>query len=175
MYRLSCRIGGLRTVRAGEIVVSRLALSFGTMSLLGVLMFGCKPAGQSGIPGKYVADYDLAREEVTLDANGTFTQKVVFKATSKVDTSKGKWSYEPEISYLRFDEHFMLVTDGFRHFRPDYDKPNGGDTLLPNNRRFGSASFGTEEGVLWVKCEPAPASPKGSASESNDTAKQKER
>jgi hypothetical protein len=148
-------------------------LLFSTTALLGVLMFGCKPKTKSDLPGKYVADYDLAKEEITLNADGTFTQKVVLKATSKVDTTKGTWSYDPEDGYLTFDKHFMRVMNGFAKLRPNYNRPNDGLTCLPTGRWFGRILIGTSKYIIYTKCEPAPASSKGSAPETKDATKQK--
>lgn len=57
----------------------------GLICFLVLLMFGCKPKNQSELYGTYIADYDIAKEKLTLNKDGTFVQEVTLKAISKID------------------------------------------------------------------------------------------
>jgi hypothetical protein len=175
MFKLSPCTGVLQTHdsrHTGHILASRSLLLFTTVAILGAIMFGCKPKSQSDLYGRYIADYDLAKEELTLNADGTFTQKVVLKATSKVDTSKGTWIFRQKEGYLVFDKNFMNVMNGFAELRPNYNRPNEGTTCLPVGRWFGRIMIGTSKYIVYTKCVPAPASSKDSAPEKRDATQQ---
>ena len=47
------------------------------------------------IPGTYLADYGLAKDTVVLAPNGKFVQTVKVRATGKVASSRGTWTYDP--------------------------------------------------------------------------------
>ena len=112
-------------------------------------ILGCKVNDQSELYGTYNADYAIAKEELTLHKNGTFTQKVTLKATSKIDTTNGTWIYDPPSGYLRFS-NFMNVVKRFRELNPDYSK-NPEDAVLPASKYFGFVMLGAAEGVLYKK------------------------
>lgn len=109
---------------------------------------------QSGLSGTYLADYEFAKEKLTINDDGTFIQEVTLKASSKVDVAKGTWSYNPKRGYFRFDHNFMFVLDGARRLKPDYAKPrDSGVVLLPARRWFFRISLGSCEGILYKKSD----------------------
>ncbi|HAF15737.1 MAG TPA: hypothetical protein DHU55_06000 [Blastocatellia bacterium] len=115
-------------------------------------MFGCGKVKSAGeLYGTYVADYKVAREKVILNPDGTFTQEVTIKATSKVDVAKGRWSYDSKSGYVTFDGGFMVVLDGFHQFDPDYRKPKPGVVSEPAGKVLGHLSFGVAEGIIYKK------------------------
>jgi len=121
------------------------------MLLLSILsMFSCKPS-QSELYGIYVADYDVGKERLTLDKDGTFKQEVTLKATSEVTVSKGTWTYNPKTGYVSFNENFMLVLNGFRKLNPNYAHPKPGGVSYPVDKYFGRISLGVAEGILYRK------------------------
>lgn len=109
-----------------------------------------KPKSASNLVGNYEADYDVAREKVTLNSDNTFVQEVTLKSTGKVDVSKGPWKYDPKDSYVTF-ENFMAVLDGFRKLNPNYAHPEPGLTSEPVDSYFGRIYIGSSEGVLYKK------------------------
>jgi len=116
-------------------------------------MFACKPKSQTELYGTYVADYDVAKEKLTLNKDGTFVQEVMLKATSKVDIAKGTWIYDPKTGYVSFEEKFMLVLDGFRKLNPDYAHPKPGGVSEPVDKYFGRILLGAAEGILYKKVD----------------------
>ena len=113
----------------------------------------CKVKNQSEFYSTYLADYNVAKEKLTLNKDGTFVQEVTLKATSKIDIAKGKWSYNAETGYVTFYENFMIVLNGFRKLNPDYTHPKPGFVIIPAAKLFGNIELGTYERVLYKKIE----------------------
>ena len=111
----------------------------------------CKVKNQSEFYSTYLADYNVAKEKLTLDRDGTFVQEVTLKATSKVDVAKGTWTYNTKSGYVTFNENFMGVLDGFRKLNPDYTHPKPGIVVQPVLRLFGRVQIGSNEGILYKK------------------------
>lgn len=129
-------------------VVSRIFIAF----LLVLSVVACKLNDQSSLYGTYFADYDVAREKLTLNKNGTFVQEVTLKATSKIDIAKGTWAYNTESGYVTFHGGLMGVLDGFRKFNPDYAHPTkSGSAVQPVLKLFGRIRIGSNEGILYRK------------------------
>jgi len=105
------------------------------------------------IYGMYVADYEVASEQLTINRDGTFLQKVTLKTNQKVDRAEGKWTYDLEDRYLRLDNNFMVVVDGFMEFNPNYLQPKKGIAALPTGKFLGNIRIGTSEGVLYKKID----------------------
>jgi len=110
-----------------------------------------KPKSASDLVGNYEADYDVAREKVTLNNDNTFVQEVTLKSTGKVDVAKGTFTYYPRTGYVTFNENYMIVIDGFRKLNPDYVHPQPGLVSLPADTYFGRIYIGVSEGVLYKK------------------------
>ena len=103
--------------------------------------------------GTYVADYEVANEQLTINEDGTFLQKVTLKSSQKVDIAKGIWRYDLKEGYLRLDNNFMVVVDGLMEFKPDYLQPQKAIIFKPVGKFFGNIRIGTLEGVLYKKIE----------------------
>ena len=94
---------------------SCLVLSFGAafvVVLLAFLVFCVRPTypkGMAELCGTYVADHRLVRSKFTLRADGSFVQTITIKATSRVASSRGTWSYDPSDGYVTFEEGFLLA------------------------------------------------------------------
>lgn len=132
---------------------SRLLFQSCLACFLVLSMFACKPVIHSELFGTYIADYDIAKEKLTLNKNGTFIQEVTFKATSKVDVAKGTWVYNFKTGYVSFEEYFILVLDGFKKLNPDYAHPKPGGVSLPADKYFGWVFIGAAEGILYKKVD----------------------
>lgn len=128
-------------------------LFIGTVLCCALFLFGCgKPRNPADLYGTYVADYKAAKERLILGKDGTFTQEVAIKATSKVNVAKGTWSYDPKSSYITFDNSFMVVLNGFREFNPNYASPKTGYVLNLVGRSFGKITIGIgESGIVYQK------------------------
>ncbi len=120
--------------------------------LLTLSLIGCKPKNQFELYGTYVADYDVAKEKLTLNKDGTFVQEVTLKATSKVDVAKGTWTYDPKTGYVRFRENFMPVLNGFKELNPDYSR-NVGSASLPADKYLGYIRVEFAEGIYYKKTD----------------------
>lgn len=103
--------------------------------------------------GTYVADYKVANEQLTIKRDGTFLQKVTLKANQKIDIAQGTWTYDLEDRYLRLDNNFMVVVDGFMEFNPNYSQAKKGKSALPIGKYLGNIRIGTSEGVLYKKID----------------------
>lgn len=134
-------------------VKNNLFLSVSIIIFMVLFMVSCKVKSQSDLFGTYVADYNVAKEELTLNKDGTFIQKVKLKAKSKVAIAKGKWTYDTKTGYVIFEENHMAVIDGFRKLNPDYEKPNPGPAFFPADKYFGRILLGSAEGVLYEKID----------------------
>lgn len=118
-----------------------------------ILIWGivaCEPKGKPDLFGTYEANYSVAREKIILHKDGSFVQEVTFKATSRVDITKGKWSYDDKTGYVRFIENYMNVLNGLGQLNPDYNQKLT-SASLPALTYFGHIRVGSEEGVLYKK------------------------
>lgn len=116
-------------------------------------LFWNQPKQAATLYGTYTADYNFAKETLTLSPDGTYVQQVTLKSEGRVNLVRGTWRYDPATAYVTFDHHMMLVMDGFQHFRPGYAEPRfKGLVSLPADRLFGQIRIGgTDEGVLYYK------------------------
>jgi len=130
----------------------------------------------SKLYGSYIATYEFAQEELAINKNGTYEQKVTLIPSSKsyrtgltifpdgnstqdktvisssrVDTANGTWSYDPEDGYFIFDHNFMNIVDGFGDFNPDYAQPHKGLSLMPAYRWFFRIYLGDGEITKYKK------------------------
>ena len=111
-------------------------------------LFWSQPRQTSALYGTYVADYEFAKETLTLNPDGTYVQQVVLKSDGRVSVARGKWRYDPETAYATFDRNMMLVMDGFQHFRPNYAAPRKeGLVSLPVDRLLGHIRIGAADGA----------------------------
>ena len=117
------------------------------------IVVACKPKGETNLFGTYVADYSVAREKITLNGNWSFVQEVTFKATSKVDITKGKWKYDDKTGYVRFIENYMNVLNGLGQLNLDYSQKLT-SASLPALTYLGNVIVGSDEGVLYKKISP---------------------
>ncbi len=129
-----------------KIITNSLLLS------LALLLSSCGfPRAASDLYGDYLADYNVAQEKLTLNADGTFTQQVILKATQKTDVVHGTWSYDEKTATVTFNENFMNVLDGFGQLNPDYAQPPKGIVGLPAESHFGQIYLGIDKHVLYKK------------------------
>lgn len=117
---------------------------------------GCNsPVEQSELYGTYIAEYDVARERLDIDKDGTFTQSVIIVATAKTDKIAGRWLYNPQTGYISFENNFMLILDGFGHFDPQYNNPTIGRSVYPVEKSFGRVRIGVDVGnevsIIYIK------------------------
>ena len=133
-------------------------LLLSSMILMSLFSIGCDPPTRSELYGTYIADYELAKEKLVLYEDGTFYQEVMLKSNSKIDKTKGTWSYVPRTKgvpssgYITFHENFMYVPDKFgEKVDPDYArKPHGAG--LPVGRFF-RITLGSSEIRVYKKID----------------------
>jgi hypothetical protein len=88
-----------------------LAIEVLAASLL-LLASGCgTPPTQAELVGVYAAQYPAATEDITLSANGNFTQKVTLKADGKILVSSGVWTYDSKD--ITFHDNLLVVADSY--------------------------------------------------------------
>lgn len=95
---------------------------------------------ESELPGTYLADHSIASQRLIIRQDGTYTQEITFKATSKVDTASGAWTYDSQDGRMRFDEKHMNLLDGFGKLNPDYATPKikEGYSSFPVTKEMGT-------------------------------------
>ena len=132
---------------------------------------------ESKLYGTYVADYEFAKEKLTINKDGTFVQEVALKTPpqvdmrgwlpiwkgrmrkvtlSKADTATGTWTYyvKPTTSYFMFDHNFMCVMVRHRDLNPDYAQPRDtGIVTRPAHRWLFRIYIGSSEAVLYRKID----------------------
>ena len=114
-------------------------------------MASCEPSKE--LSGTYVANYDVAKEKLVLNKDGTYTQEVTLNSNSKVDVSRGTWTYSPEDQYVSFANNFMLVINGFGELNPEYAHRKIGIVSLPAHRYFGRMRIGSSTRVVYKKID----------------------
>jgi hypothetical protein len=126
--------------------VPGLLASFYLLSML--LGYG-RPVRESELPGTYVADYGLARDAFTIEADGRFTQTVIVKATGKVAVASGTWRFDPQSKEITFSEDFLGAvtgTDGTAELVPDFDHPKDkAETTLEVRWLVGKLEIGGDD------------------------------
>lgn len=115
-------------------------------------MSSCK-SPKFELPGTYVADYDVAKEKLTLKKDGTYVQEVTLKSNLKVDVSRGRWSYDHETQYVTFEDNFMFVLNGHGKLNPDYAQRKRRIFTVPAGLYFGRMRIGSSERVLYKKID----------------------
>jgi hypothetical protein len=119
-------------------------------------LVACNVKDQSELYGRYLADYEVAKEKLTLNRDATFTQEVVLKASSKVEVATGTWSYNPETGYVSLNGGFIVVLNGLKEVNPDNARRKPGLVVLPADSYFGGIVIGAAKGVLYKKVKDIP-------------------
>jgi len=128
------------------------ALSIFILLFLILSVSSCK-SPKFELPGTYVADYDIAKEKLVLNKDGTYIQEVTLKSNFKVDVSKGRWSYDKETQYVTFNDNFMLVINGHGKLNADYAHRKRGHVSVPGGLFFGRMRIGTSKRVVYKKID----------------------
>ncbi|MCU1309320.1 MAG: hypothetical protein JWO20_445 [Candidatus Angelobacter sp.] len=85
---------------------------FLTIASLCLLVSGCATkVSTDKVSGTYLASYPFGSEQLTLNPNGTFVQKVVLNGEEPAE-QQGSWIFDPETSYVTF-RNLAVVADGF--------------------------------------------------------------
>ena len=129
-----------------------LKAAFAMLSLV-LIMSACKINNESELYGNYIADYEIAKETIRLNKDGSFEQKVVLKSSLKVDVAKGRWTYDVKTGYVTFHNNFMIVLDGFNKLNADYAHPKPGTVVEPADKSLVNIVLGSAEGILYKKID----------------------
>jgi len=98
-------------------------------------MIGCsKSVPYEKVPGTYVASYPFGTETLTLNSDGSFTQRVEIKGEPPLMGS-GTWKFDSKESYVRLND-FLSVVDGFGHLKSDWRTTKPGLAALPVGRMW---------------------------------------
>jgi hypothetical protein len=84
------------------------------------------------LPGTYVATYEFGTETLTLNPDGSFTQRVDINNESPLTVS-GTWKFDSKESYVRLI-NFLSVVDGFGNLKKDWRATKPGMAALPAGR-----------------------------------------
>ncbi len=101
--------------------------------------------------GRYTSDYAEATEELHLNPDFTFYQRVTLKTSGRVDVAKGNWRYNNDSGYILFSDKFMVVLDGYRQLDKHYYDRSPGKVALPVAKWFGRITIGAAEGIVYNK------------------------
>jgi hypothetical protein len=129
----------------------KMSLCFYLVLCFLAIVVGCgRPAAQSELVGSYEADYAFAKEDLTLMADGRFTQKVSIKSTSQVLVTNATWTFDSDGQRIVFHDSFFKVLDGFgnplTHAEP-------GTASLPVVRWRGRLQIGDSPTIEYKKQE----------------------
>lgn len=114
-------------------------------------LVACKASSPEVVCGEYSADYPIASERLVLFRDGSYSQHVEIKNSTRTATALGRWSYTPDDGFVGFDESFLLTTTEFGDFNHAFDKPRRGRVDLPIERYPLGWRIGSDEGVLYKK------------------------
>jgi len=132
------------------IVGSRLPIRWLGLGLV-IVLSGCGRApSKAEVPGTYLADYDFATDTLVIKADGRFTQTVTLRATGKVVTASGAWSFDLQDHYIGLDG-MLVVSDYANKLVPDFDKRRDYLVHEPVERWFGRLQIGSDPGVPYYR------------------------
>ena len=99
----------------------------------------------SQVAGRYRAKYPYGSEELTLNADGSYFQRIHINSPAEEIESSGIWTYSSEDQRVDF-ENFDVVGDGFGGLRKGYQKPRLGIASFPLERNPLTGSLRLGEG-----------------------------
>jgi hypothetical protein len=106
----------------------------------------------SELPGSYLADYGFAKETVTIDSDGHFTQSVRVESDGKTANSRGTWRFDESDHNIYFSSDFLVVVDGFGNLNPEFEHPmTRATSILPVTRQFGRIQIGLDPRVPYKR------------------------
>jgi hypothetical protein len=114
---------------------------------------GCTQAPtQAEMVGVYMAQYPAATEDLTLSADGSFSQKITLKADGKVLVSSGAWTYDSKD--ITFHDRFLVVADSYTGQSVGQARP--WTVFLPVVRRGSRIQIGDEPSIIRYEKQAAP-------------------
>jgi hypothetical protein len=120
-----------------------------------LILLGCrKPAVQTDVPGTYEASYPEATEELIITSDGTYSQIVKLTSETNLFESKGKWEFDSRGPEVVFDQHFLLVLDGFGKISGDFPQHRSNPTAIPmqiGRSITGRLRLGVDPGIIYTK------------------------
>jgi hypothetical protein len=112
------------------------------LTVIGMLIASClNSVPPEKVGGTYVASYPFGSETLTLDPDGSFIQRVEVQGEAPL-TISGTWKFDPQNSYVRFN-NFLLVVDGFGHLNKDWRSKNPGIVELSAGRLWFKITLGS--------------------------------
>lgn len=113
--------------------------------------FHLKSVPVSKIYGTYSADYDIAKEKIALNNDGTFRQEVTLKKGLITDVVTGTWKYDHKTNRIIFYNYMDTgFIDGMEKMNANYNTELG-IASLPVVTFFGQIRIGSDEGILYKK------------------------
>jgi hypothetical protein len=85
--------------------------------------------GSDDLVGDYVATYSYGEEQLHLDRDHTYSQRITLKADRSETTHAGKWGYDQTAPRLSL-ENALLLDDNFGKPNANFRKPSSGAWLL---------------------------------------------
>lgn len=117
-----------------------------------IAVVGCRLSRVPESPvGRYTADYDQATESLDILKSNQFKQVVHLKTNGRTINSSGTWEFDPDSGNVIFQKGFILLIDGFRRVRPNFDSPVDGNVVYPVRWSPFGTYIGSDEGVLYRK------------------------
>ena len=115
------------------------------------IISGCATSvPREDVPGSYVASYPFGSDELVLNADGTFIQKVSITGEQPM-TTRGSWRFDAGDSELSLFGSFV-VDDGFGKLRPDWRHiTRDAVELLPVERIWFKVNVGSGGEFPYVK------------------------
>ncbi|MBI3476056.1 MAG: hypothetical protein HY010_10005 [Acidobacteria bacterium] len=99
--------------------------------------------------GTYVASHPFGIETITLNADGTFVQRVAIQQEQPM-TIRGTWDFDPKESRAHLYGS-MTVADGFGHLRSDWRTVTAGVDSLDVERHWFRVVMGSAATSPYIK------------------------
>jgi hypothetical protein len=107
-----------------EFTMNRLFLA------IAVALVSCASSiGPEEVVGTYIAEYSYGQEELRLNEDHSYVQRITVKGAPGETTHSGHWTYDSGVGRLSLQDA-LLLDNNFGKLNPNYKKPSDGIWVL---------------------------------------------